>query len=107
MHAPELFDLEVASVVCKRIRRHEISASDGDRVVTLLERVPVRRHPDRDLLRPAVALAQATGQSLYDCLYLALALIMEAQLVTADVHFHRAVRTSSTAQAVMRVEDIP
>src|SRR5262245_12288198 len=52
LHAPDLFDLEVASLVCKRIRRSELSEAEADRVVTLLEHVPVRRHPDRDLLRP-------------------------------------------------------
>lgn len=106
LHAPELFDLEVASVVVKRIRRSEISARDGARIIELLDRVPVRRHEDRNLLRPAIALAQSTRQSLNDCLYLALALIMDAQLVTADARFYRALRASSAGPTVVWVEDI-
>jgi predicted nucleic acid-binding protein len=107
LHAPGLFDLEVCSVVCKRIRRGEISARDGERVADLLEQVPVRRHGDRELLRPALALAHTTRQTLYDCLYLALALILEARMVTADERVYRATRSAGTAEHVVWVGDVP
>jgi predicted nucleic acid-binding protein len=107
LHAPELFDLEICSVVCKRVRRGEITVRDGDRIVALLERVPVRRHRDGDLLRPAVAIAQTTRQSLYDCVYLALAVILDAQLVTADERFYRAMRFLRAAPPVVWVNDLP
>ena len=107
LHAPELFDLEVCSVVCKRVRRGEISARDGERVAGLLEQVPVRRHGDRELLRPAMAIAHTTRQTLDDCLYLALAVILEARMVTADGRFYRATRSARTAQHVVWVDDVP
>lgn len=107
LHAPALFDLEVCSVVCKRIRRGEISARDGERVADLLEQVPVRRHGDRELLRPALALAHTTRQTLYDCLYLALALILEARMVTADERFYRATRSAGAAEHLVWVGDVP
>lgn len=106
LHAPELFDLEVCSVVCKRIRRGEIGARDGARVADLLEQVPVRRHGDRELLRPAMAIAHTTHQPLYDCLYLALALILEARMVTADERFYRATRSAGAAAYVVWVGDV-
>jgi len=106
LHAPELFDLEISSVVCKRVRRREISARDGERILTLLEQIPVRRHRDRPLLRPAIALAHSTRQSVYDCLYLALALVLDAKLVTGDARFHRAMRASSAASPVVWLEDL-
>lgn len=107
LHAPELFDLEVCSVVCKRVRLGEISARDGERVADLLEQVPVRRHANRELLRPAVAIAHTTRQTLYDCLYLALAVILEARMVTADDRFYRATRSAGAGDHVVWVDDIP
>lgn len=107
LHAPDLFDLEVCSVVCKRIHRGEISAHDGERVADLLEQVPVRRHADRDLLRPALAIARTTRQTIYDSLYLALAVILEAPMVTADERFYRAARSARAGEHVMWVGDVP
>jgi predicted nucleic acid-binding protein len=107
LHAPDLFDLELCSVIWKRILRGEISARDGDHVADLLEDVPVRRHADRDLLRPALAIARTTRQSLYDSLYLALAVILDAPMVTADERFYRGVRSAGAGEHVVWVNDVP
>ena len=106
LHSPELFDLEVCSVVAKRVRRGEIDPRDGERVADLLERVPVRRHSNLELLRPALAIAHTTRQTLYDCLYLALAVILDVPMVTADDRFYRATRSSGPADHVMWVADV-
>ena len=45
---------------------------------------------DRDLMEEAVTLALASGQALYDCLYLALALRQGCEMITADGKFHTA-----------------
>ena len=48
-----------------------------------------------DLATHAFQLAAALDQSVYDCLYLALALAIEASLVTADRQLARAARSVS------------
>jgi hypothetical protein len=45
---------------------------------------------DRDLMEEAVTLALASGQALYDFLYLALALRQGCEMITADGKFHTA-----------------
>ena len=45
---------------------------------------------DRDLMEEAVTLALASGQALYDCLYLALALRQGCEMITAYGKFHTA-----------------
>ena len=60
-------------------------------------RTDTARHEDVD---------NATRQSPYDRRYLALALIMDAQLVTADARFYRARRASSAGQTVVWVDDL-
>jgi len=93
-------------VVCKRVRRGEITVREGDRVVALLGRVPVRRHRHGDVLVPAVAIAHNTRHALYDCLYLALAVILDAPLVTADARLFRALRITGARQHVVWVDDL-
>ena len=46
--------------------------------------------PSEPLLDEAIRLSFATGLSLYDCAYLALAEEVNASLITADAHLHRA-----------------
>lgn len=106
LHVPQLFDLEISSVVCKRVRRNEISSRDGERILEQLGQLPVRRHEDRELLRLAFEIANATRRALYDSLYLSLALVLEGQLVTADDRFYRALLRSPLSDSVLWVEEI-
>ena len=54
-----------------------------------------------------MAIAHTIHQTLYDCLYLALAVILEARMVTADERFYRATRSVGAAEHVMWVGDVP
>jgi predicted nucleic acid-binding protein len=46
--------------------------------------------PTESLLDDAIHFSFTTGLSLYDCVYLALARELDAVLITADAHLHRA-----------------
>lgn len=48
-----------------------------------------------------------TGTTVYDCLYLALAVQLGAQMVTADDAFVAKLTATSWASAVLRVQDVP
>lgn len=66
-----------------------------------------QQHPDRRLFRPAYALAHQTKRSLYDCLYLALAEVIDGQMVTADRKFYTAINKGGYKERVLWVEDLP
>lgn len=88
--APTLLMSEVCNVLAKRHRRGELTASqvkEAHRLFTLNAPIPF---PDSDVLDQAVNLAIAHGQTVYDCLYLALALQRGCDLITADRKFHNA-----------------
>ena len=53
-------------------------------------RAPIRLVPMSNLIRPALALAIRIDQTVYDCLYLALAIDESCPLVTADIRFANA-----------------
>jgi predicted nucleic acid-binding protein len=82
--APDLLWAEVANVVWKRLRRREITVADAGGLVDEMLRVPVVTHEHLGLVSPALALAAETGRTVYDCLYLALAIRENVTLLTGD-----------------------
>ena len=88
--SPALLLSEVSNVFCKRVRRRELSASQAGQAFRLLKIHSPVLITDADVLEEAVRLAIASGQAVYDCLYLALALRRGCDLITADRKFHAA-----------------
>jgi predicted nucleic acid-binding protein len=92
--APDLIVPEFVNVLWKRVRRQECSRAAAEVVLTLWEVDRPSLVPSSDLATQAFQLATALDQSVYDCLYLALALAIDAPLVTADHQLARAARRS-------------
>ena len=85
LHVPAFFfDLEIANILWKKVRRAEITRADADLILAQLPALPVTRHPEAPLLAPAFDLADRTQRTVYDCLYLALAVQLGGRMVTAD-----------------------
>jgi predicted nucleic acid-binding protein len=106
LHAPDLFLMEVDNVVCKRIRTREITARIGRDIRVALRRIPVRLHPSEPLLEPAFELAVATEQSIYDCVFLALAVLLRARMVTADRRFFNSLRSGRYSDCICWIVDV-
>jgi predicted nucleic acid-binding protein len=92
MSAPSLLLIECANALLRRARAGDIPAPAVPAKVRALRLVPVRLVPSERYLEGAIALATELRHSIYDCLYLALALDKRAPLVTADGRFVEAVR---------------
>jgi predicted nucleic acid-binding protein len=82
--APDLLFPEVGSAVWKRVRRGEMASADGRRMMNDLSGVAVETIATRELIADAWAIANASGHTVYDSTYLALAVRLDTQLVTAD-----------------------
>lgn len=106
LHAPDFMVLEVTNVLCKRMRRGELPAQAGDAILNLLRVAPVQLESWQFLLNEAYDIAKQTGRSLYDCLYLALAKVLDAAFVTADRKLYEALHRSSPGVAVRWVEEL-
>lgn len=72
----------------KRSLLLEIHARDN---LASLPEFFVQLYPAADFLEQAFQLAFRLRHPVYDCLYLALAMREQAQLITADRDFHRAI----------------
>ncbi|THJ25155.1 MAG: type II toxin-antitoxin system VapC family toxin [Nitrospira sp. CG24E] len=106
LHVPAFMTLELGSVIAKKIRRGELTREDGKNILKELQHLPFQRHADERLFPAAYALALDTQQSLYDCLYLALAEAVDGRMITADRKFYNAVTGGTYSCRLMWVEDL-
>jgi predicted nucleic acid-binding protein len=82
--APDLLFAELGSAVWKRVQHGELTREEGRRLMSHIARVAVETVEMRDLIEDAWEIATASGHTVYDSTYLALAVRLETQLVTAD-----------------------
>jgi predicted nucleic acid-binding protein len=108
LHAPEFFfDLEIANVLWKKVQRTEISRSDADLILSQLPALPVTRHAGSPLLPSAFDLADRTQRTVYDCVYLALAVQLSGRMVTADQRLYNSLAGTPWAPHICWVGDLP
>jgi predicted nucleic acid-binding protein len=107
LFAPHLLWAEIGNTLWKRHRRNESTLEVMRRQLADVRRLPVRIFAHRPLVPAALDLAVSLGQTVYDCLYLALAEEEGIVMVTADRWFHRAVADSVWADRIVWIEDVP
>jgi predicted nucleic acid-binding protein len=108
LHAPAFFfDLEIANILWKKVRRAEISRADADLILGQLPALPITRYPEAPLLVPAFDLADRTGRTVYDCLYLALAVQLGGRMLTADQRLYNSLAATPWASYLRWVTDLP
>ncbi len=91
---PDLLPVEAGNVIWKKVRRRELSALEGHRALASLTLSPVQIRPSAPLVLVAFDVAILVGRTVYDSLYLVLALQNQVKLITADQRFHNAVQAS-------------
>ena len=82
--APDLIVPEFLNVLWKRVRRRECSRAAAQEILALWDADRPQLVASSDLARRAFGLANELDQPVYDCLYLALAIELDASLATAD-----------------------
>jgi predicted nucleic acid-binding protein len=82
LHAPHLLDAEVAQVLRRYVRDKTITAQRGQEALEDLGDLPLNRYP-HDFLIPRVWELRAT-LTAYDAIYVALAELLDAPLLTCD-----------------------
>jgi predicted nucleic acid-binding protein len=105
--APDLLFPEVGNILWKRVRSGQITETEADTVLQALGALPLLISPSWPLVAAALAIACPTDRSVYDSLYLALAVQESAPLVTADEKFYNALKGGPLAPSLLWVEDIP
>jgi predicted nucleic acid-binding protein len=106
LHSPDIILLEFDSIICKRIRRGEITVPGGHEIHSALRLFPVHRHSFELLLVPAYELATHSGVGIYDSLYVALAVLLKCPMVTADRHLYNSLRDGPYGRHLVWVGDL-
>jgi predicted nucleic acid-binding protein len=88
--APDLLLAEFASLAAKRHRRKELSAEQAREAFRLMVKCAPRLFDMRPYLPRALDLSLRYQMSLWDCVYLALALDHDCPVLTADRRLFRA-----------------
>lgn len=81
---PDLFWVELANAMWKAVRRAEISAEDAGTAIAFVRDLGITTVPSSDLVLQALNLAMTYGRTVYDSLYVALAMQSKTELITAD-----------------------
>jgi predicted nucleic acid-binding protein len=103
--SPDLVFAETANAIWKKVRRGELSSEYGRRLVTDIGRVAVETVSCRELAIDAHALATGIDQTVYDAMYLALAVRLETRMITADERLASALAAiPSTATHIQTVQ---
>ena len=103
LHAPELIIAEVASVIWKRVTRDEIDADEATALLADFRQLPLQITPSDGLIESALAIALETGRTVYDSLYLALAIDRECRLVTVDKRLINALTDTPLSKHVCHI----
>jgi predicted nucleic acid-binding protein len=107
LHSPAFFAVELANILWKKIRQGLLTRAQADLFMAQVPALPLTLHEDRPLLTSAFDLADQTQRTVYDCMYLALALQLGGQMVTADEKLVNSLSASPWAASVLRVQDVP
>ena len=106
LHAPDFLFLEMDNIICKWVRRGSISQGEAGELREKFHQYPLEKHPFISFLDSAFGIANETGQSVYDCLYVALAALLKGRMVTADRKLYDALKNGPYRKNVVWLEDV-
>lgn len=96
--APELMDAEVAHVVRRHVLRGELAAVVGESALADLVAMRIERHSHLPLVQRGFELRD--NATIYDALYLALAEVLGATLLTRDAGLARVPGVSAAVEVL-------
>jgi len=103
--APDLIGPELGNTLWKKVRRQETTPEEAAEILKTFPSLGVEIYPSSDLLSSAFEVAVALDRTVYDSLYLALAIAQDGTLMTADRKFYAAVVDSTLASHIRWIAD--
>ena len=107
LFAPDLLWPECGNILWKKVRRGELTLDEARLIGGGLEQQPISTFPSIFVLELALEVAFDASRTVYDSCYLALAMLVGCQLVTADQKLFNALQGGSYAAHVCWVAHLP
>ncbi len=105
LHAPRLMASEIANALWRKARLGEVERGRAGVLMAAVSGMPLHWNADETVCADAVRLAVALDRPVYDCIHLAVAHRIEAQMVTADTRFANAVAATEHGGTVVTLAD--
>ncbi|MEK6791348.1 MAG: type II toxin-antitoxin system VapC family toxin [Deltaproteobacteria bacterium] len=106
LHAPDFLLLEMDSIICKWVRRGVVTIDEGSGIRDALRKYPIKPHSFISFIDTAFVIANQSGQSVYDCLYVALADILKGRMITADRRLYNGLKNGPFKKYMVWLGDI-
>ena len=110
LRAPDLLMPELANVLWKGARRGDLTtAESGELLKKFLQEhidVTVRLLPSRLVIKQALMIAATERHSIYDCIYVALAVQSRCVLITADDRLVKTIQNDILRQHIISLADL-
>jgi predicted nucleic acid-binding protein len=82
--APDLIWTEIGNIFCKSVRQRRCTISDARSAIELLHHLDIKIFPASSLIDSAFHIAVTYDRTVYDSMYVALAVASNTDLITAD-----------------------
>jgi predicted nucleic acid-binding protein len=105
LHVPDLMFPEAGNILWKKVRRGDLTEEQARGIAHLVAVAPLEVHPSAPLLEAAFEIAMRTGRTVYDSLFVALAVQLDCRLVTADEKLYNALKDGPLGSHIVWVED--
>ena len=106
LHAPDLLYIEMDSILGKRFRRNELTKGEAFDIHDEIYSMSIQTYSTLDLEERAFEIALETGASIYDCIYLSLAELLECRMITADHKLFRALNNGPLCGFPLWINDL-
>ncbi len=104
---PDLFYVEITNILWKRVRQNEIPESIARNILLALDTFVLTASSCASLSKTALEITVQTGCSVYDSMYVALAIRKKSKLVTADKKLFNTLSRGPLAKYVTLLENYP
>ncbi len=102
-YAPDLFRIELESIITKKVRKKELSAEEAPVKKKQISRLPVRFMNYQKLSDIAFDISVMLPVTLYDACYIATAILTSSTFYTADERLVNGLSTTPLAKYVRSV----
>jgi predicted nucleic acid-binding protein len=89
------------------VRRREAKVREAAAALDALAAIPLEVYPSQPMMPAAFEIACTTGRTVYDSVYLALAVLKECPLVTADRKLYDALGAGRFARRLLWITEVP
>ncbi len=104
--APELLLAEVGNILWKKHRLGELTVDDAGGIMDDLCRMPLQLVQMSPYIENALAIAIQYKRTVYDSIYLALAIHHGSQFVTADTKLVNALVDTQLTNKILHIENV-